>query len=104
MADQGTQNHESFILPINVYANGPPDVPVHAQPTIGLTGMGYVHKASEPSWLEEVCIFVVSISTDDMLTCLQAPRILVCDLHEKYEKLKIDFSSTLLFLLSYLKV
>jgi len=30
--------------------------------------------------------------------------ILVCDLPERYEKLKIDFSSTLLSLLSYLKV
>jgi len=42
MADQGTQNSESFILPINADANGPPDVSVHAQPTIGLIGMGTI--------------------------------------------------------------
>jgi len=106
MADQGTQNSESFILPINADANGPPDVSVHAQPIIGLIGMGTI--CTQSFWAKLVgrslCIFVVSISTDDMLTCLQAPRILVCDLPEKYEKLQIDFSSTLLCLLSYLKV
>jgi len=41
-----------------------------------------------------------SISTDDMLTCLRLPSILVCDLPEKYEELKTDFSSTLLSLLA----
>ena len=41
-----------------------------------------------------------SISTDDMLTCLRLPSILVCDLPEKYEKLKTDFFSTLLSLLA----
>ena len=40
MADQGTQNRESFMLPINVDANATPNVPVHAQPTIG---MGYMY-------------------------------------------------------------
>ena len=40
MADQGAQNNESFTLPINVNANVIPDVPIHAQPTIGLMRMG----------------------------------------------------------------
>ena len=85
------------------------DVPVRAQPTIVLIGMGtmgytYAKLLSQAGRKKSVYFFVVSISTDDMLTCLQAPRILVCDLPERYEKLKIDFSSTLLSLLSYLKV
>jgi len=55
----------------------------------------YARKATEPTWLEEVCIFIVSTSTDDMLICLWAPRILVCDMPEEYEKLIIDFLSLL---------
>ena len=49
---------------------------------------------------KSLCIFRLCQSA---LTCLWTPRILVCDLPEKYEKLKIDFSSTLLSLLRGLK-
>jgi len=80
-----------------------PDAPIHAQPIIGLIGMGamgymYAKLMSQDGWKKPV-----STSIDDVLTFLRAPRILVCDLPEKYEKLKIDFSSTLLSLLSCLK-
>jgi len=59
MADQGTQNPESFTLPINVDANITPDVPVHAQPTIGLIGMGamgymYAKLLSQAGWKKSV--------------------------------------------------
>jgi len=54
MADQGAQNNESFTLPINVDSNVTPDVPIRAQPTIGLIGMGYMYATSQ---LEEVCVF-----------------------------------------------
>jgi len=67
-------------------------------------GYTYAELLSQAGRKKSVYFFVVSISTDDMLICLQAPRILVCDLPERYEKLKIDFSSMLLSLLSYLKV
>jgi len=46
MADQEAQNNESFTLPINVDANVTPDVPIRAQPTIGLIGMGYMYATS----------------------------------------------------------
>jgi len=45
----------------------------------------------------------VLTSTEDRLTCLRAPRIIVCDLPEEHEKLIIDFSSMFLPLLSCFK-
>ena len=54
------QNNKSFTLPINVDANVTPDVPVHAQPTIGLIGMGamgymYAKLLSQAGWKKSVC-------------------------------------------------
>jgi len=51
--------NESFTLLINVNANVTPDVPVYAQPTIGLLGMGamgYMHAKllSQPGWKKSV--------------------------------------------------
>ena len=97
------QNNQPFTL-LNVDTNITPDIP---QPTIGLIGMGamgyiYAMLLSQAGW-KSLCIFVVSTSTGDILTCLRAPRILVCNLPEKYEKLEIDFPSTLLSLLSGFK-
>ncbi|KAJ3565397.1 hypothetical protein NP233_g7659 [Leucocoprinus birnbaumii] len=68
---------ESFTLPINVDPNVTPDAPKHAQPTIGLIGMGamgrmYAKLLSQAGW----------------------KKILVCDLPEKYEKLKADFANS----------
>ena len=59
MADQGMQNSGSFTLPINVDANVTPDAPVHAQPTIGLIGMGamgymYAKLLSQAGWKKSV--------------------------------------------------
>jgi len=97
MADQGTQNNESLHyqstwMPMS-----------HPMSSPLLVSLEWVI-CTQSYWAELVgrspCIFIVSISADDMLTCLQASRILVCYLPEKYEKLKIDFSSTLLYLLS----
>jgi len=72
MADQGTQNNESFPLPIDVDANVTPDVPVHVHYLShwnGRCGL-YVRKVSEPSWLEEVCAF--SLCRSALTTCLPA--------------------------------
>lgn len=71
------QSDESFTLPINVDPNVTPDAPDHAQPTIGLIGMGamgrmYAKLLSQAGW----------------------KKILVCDVPEKYEKLKADFANT----------
>jgi len=69
MADHGVQNSESFTLPINVDPNVTPDAPVHAQPTIGLIGMGamgymYAKLLSQAGWKKFVYFSFVSISTD----------------------------------------
>jgi len=97
MADQGTQNNESLHYQSTWM---PMSLPMSSPLLVSLEWV----ICTQSYWAELVgrspCIFIVSISADDMLTCLQASRILVCYLPEKYEKLKTDFSSTLLYLLS----
>ncbi|KAF9454365.1 prephenate dehydrogenase [Macrolepiota fuliginosa MF-IS2] len=70
-------SRELFTLPINVDPNVTPDAPEHAQPVIGLVGMGamgrmYAKLFSEAGW----------------------KKIYVCDLPEKYEQLKVDYANT----------
>ncbi|KXN83300.1 putative prephenate dehydrogenase [NADP(+)] [Leucoagaricus sp. SymC.cos] len=72
-----SNDSETFTLPINVDPNVTPEAPEDAQPTIGLIGMGamgqmYAKFLSQVGW----------------------KKILVCDLPEKYEKLKADYANT----------
>ncbi|KAF9447551.1 hypothetical protein P691DRAFT_760657 [Macrolepiota fuliginosa MF-IS2] len=72
-----TTAEEPSTLPINVNPNITPDVPEHAQPVIGLIGMGamgrmYAKLLSQVGWR----------------------KIYVCDLPERYEQLEADYANT----------
>lgn len=90
-------DNDTFQLPINVDPNITPDAPEHAQPIIGLIGMGamgrmYAKLFSQAGWKKSVSLPYLR---DQSLTRLRSSRIYVCDIPDKYEKLKADYASTL---------
>jgi len=85
MADQGTQNNEQYQstwMPMSL-----PMSPYMPSPLLVSLEWLYIRKVTEPSWLEEVCVFSM---------CWSA-------LTTSWPAGKVCFSSTLPSLLSYFK-
>lgn len=81
-------------LPINVDPNITPNAPEHEQPTIGLIGMGamgrmYAKLFSQAGWKKCVILVVTRINRRPRFI-----RIYVCDIPERYERLKEEYAST----------
>jgi len=84
-------------LPINVHPEVTPSSPTENQPTIGLIGMGamgrmYAKYLGQAGW----CRYVSSLSTRLCDALIYTRRIHVCDVPEKYEKLKADYAGMFL--------
>ena len=94
MADQGTQNHESSYQSMCPPTLSSMFLYVPSPLSFSLEWVPWAIR-TQSFWAKLVgrslCIFVVSTRTNDMRTCLWAPRILVCDSHKSMRNSKLTF-------------